>query len=677
MNAIVDFFGTEGFMPHGMCLMWKPSVFWMHVVSDAVVALAYYSIPFALIFFARRRTDLAFPWIFYMIGAFILLCGATHAMGIWTMWQPDYGVDALLKLATAIVSIGTAWTTWRLMPTLLALPSTATLRQLNQQLIREVDERQAAETAMRRMNEGLEARVRERTAALEDANTQLRTALNVNQRIFESSRDIILTLDANGTIASISPGCMTAWNYSPDELVGKRLLDLVAASDRTQTEAQIRAVRGGNPTNNFQNHIFCRNSTTVVMLWSAVWSDVDQRLYAVGRDLTERLQMEEKLRRTQQLEAIGHLTGGVAHDFNNLLMVILGNAEMLSEELEGDPRLKGFADMTVTAAERGAELTQRLLAFARRQVLAPRVVDANTLLGNMEALLRRSIGEHVEIDMVRSANLWCIEVDAGQVDAALLNLALNARDAMPEGGRLTIETANARLDADYVAQQPDAKAGPYVMISVSDTGSGMDADTLARAFEPFFTTKEVGKGTGLGLSMVYGFVQQSGGHIRITSEVGQGTTVKMYFPRVEGRAVEEDGAPEAAAVSGRETILVVEDDALVRAHVARQLTDLGYRVLTAPDGQAAIGILRYNPEIDLLFTDVVMPGGMNGRQLATEVRALRPDLPVLFTSGYPENAIVTQGRLEPGLHILVKPYRKRELMTKVRELLDDHAIARR
>jgi signal transduction histidine kinase len=380
--------------------------------------------------------------------------------------------------------------------------------------------------------------------------------------------------------------------------------------------------------------------------------------------------LNRKLQQSQRMEAVGQLTGGVAHDFNNLLTVILGNAETLSDSLEKDPRLRVLADMTAKAALRGAELTGRLLAFARRQPLEPRSTDINKRRADMDSLLRRTLGEQVEIEIVGSAGRWPAMVDPGQLENAILNLCINARDAMPGGGRLTIETGNVHLDADYAAQQGDIEPGRYVMVAVSDTGTGMDAGTLDRAFEPFFTTKEVGKGSGLGLSMVYGFVKQSTGHVRIYSEYGHGTTVKLYLPRADR---EDDGAEhrrdDIGVETGNEKILLVEDDDMVREHVAGQLAALGYRVVAAQDGSAAIEALKRHDDFDLLFTDVVMPGGMSGRQLAEQAQVLRPGLPVLFTSGYTENAIVHHGRLDADVHLLQKPYRRHDLAAKIRKVL--------
>ncbi|RUT28607.1 response regulator [Arsenicitalea aurantiaca] len=388
-------------------------------------------------------------------------------------------------------------------------------------------------------------------------------------------------------------------------------------------------------------------------------------------DVTEARELENRLHQAQRLEAVGQLTGGVAHDFNNLLTVILGNAEMLVDSLSADQEQRLLAEMTRTAAERGAELTGRLLAFARRQALEPRVVNVNGLLSSMDPLLRRTLSEDIEIEFVRGAGLWETFVDAGQLEGAMLNLALNARDAMPGGGRLTIETANAHLDSTYADAHEDVSPGQYVMITVSDTGSGMDPFTLSQAFEPFFTTKDVGKGSGLGLSMVYGFIKQSNGHVKIYSEPGQGTAVRIYLPRAAAGDVDEAEKPRAIATTGgAEMILVVEDDELVRDYVQGQLRALGYRVHCVNDGPQALEALKQSAEFDLLFTDVVMPGGLNGRQLADAARALRPELPVLFTSGYTENAIVHHGRLDRGVQLLNKPYRRAELAAKIRQVLD-------
>ena len=386
-------------------------------------------------------------------------------------------------------------------------------------------------------------------------------------------------------------------------------------------------------------------------------------------DVTAKRDMENRLRQSQKLEAVGQLTGGVAHDFNNLLTVILGNAEILSDELAD--RQRKLAEMIITAAERGANLTNRLLAFSRKQPLKPQMLDVNVQIRGSEGLLRGTLSENIDIRLDCPDDLWMTEIDPSQFDAAILNLALNARDAMPEGGRLTIETANAALDQDYTAREHDVFPGQYVMITVTDTGVGIPRDALGRIFEPFYTTKEVGKGSGLGLSMVYGFVKQSGGHIRVYSELGEGTSFKLYFPRAIG-AVAPDKIPETGnhLVGGQESILVVEDDDLVREHLMSQLRVLGYKVVGVGSGPEAIEILTKTQSFDLLFTDIVMPGGMNGRALADTALKMCPEMKVLFTSGYTEQAIMHQGRLDPGVQLLSKPYRRQQLAEKVRLLLD-------
>lgn len=389
------------------------------------------------------------------------------------------------------------------------------------------------------------------------------------------------------------------------------------------------------------------------------------------QDVSERRNLEERLHQSQRLEAVGHLTGGIAHDFNNLLTVILGNGEVLRESLTEDPYLQNLADMVVSASQRGAALTQHLLAFARRQALEPQIVDVNNLVRDLDGLLRRTLGADIDIEWVRAPGVWPALVDPAQLESALLNLTLNARDAMPGGGRLTIETANVRINEEYALQHQEVKPGQYVLIAVSDTGKGIPKADLQRVFEPFYTTKGKEKGTGLGLSMVYGFVKQSEGHISIYSEENEGTTVKLYLPRASARAASEDTGKDiiAAAAPGGETILLVEDDDLVRHFAMEQLGKQGYRVIAAAHGQEALALLEAEQKIDLLFTDVVMPGGMNGRELAEKVMARYPAVKVLYTSGYTENAIVHHGRLDPGTQLLAKPYRRADLLKKIQQTL--------
>jgi signal transduction histidine kinase/CheY-like chemotaxis protein len=379
---------------------------------------------------------------------------------------------------------------------------------------------------------------------------------------------------------------------------------------------------------------------------------------------------EAQVRQAQRMEAIGQLTGGVAHDFNNILTVITGSIEMLADAVKHRRDLVPITRMISAAAQRGAELTQHLLAFARRQPLQPRSTDVNTMVIDAARLLRPTLGEHIEIESMLAHDAAPALIDPSQLSTAILNLALNARDAMPDGGKLTLETKNVVLDENYAAMNSDVKPGNYVMIAVSDTGTGIPPNLLDKVFEPFFTTKEVGKGSGLGLSMVYGFVKQSNGHIKIYSEEGHGTTVKLYLPEAVG--VPDAPAAEtgiSGAAHGDEAILIVEDDALVRDYVVTQIGRLGYRTLAASNASEALAVIDGPERIDLLYTDVIMPGGMNGRQLAAEALKRRPQLKVLYTSGYTENAIVHHGRLDPGVLLLPKPYLSSDLARMIRTAL--------
>jgi two-component system, NtrC family, sensor kinase len=397
-----------------------------------------------------------------------------------------------------------------------------------------------------------------------------------------------------------------------------------------------------------------------------------QRLYA---EINRRAAAEDALRQSQKLDAIGHLTGGVAHDFNNLLTIIIGNLEAAQRQLDrwtdgAQVKLSRRLESAMHGAERAATLTKRLLAFSRQQPLNPALLDVNRVLNGLSDFLRRALGEDVSLEIVGSGGIWPVEADAAELEAAILNLAVNARDAMREGGKLTIEASNSYLDDSYCRRHADVRPGQYVQIAVTDTGSGMSKDVIDRAFEPFFTTKESGQGTGLGLSQVYGFVKQSGGHVKIYSEAGEGTTVKIYLPRFFGKA---SAAEQAAGAPSRsrsgESVLVVEDDDDVRTYVVETLAALGYQVLEAAEADSALRLLDEDPCVQLLLTDVVMPG-LNGRKLAEEARLRRPDLKILYMTGYSRNAIMHQGRLDTGVDLLQKPITSEQLAAAVRKALE-------
>jgi PAS domain S-box-containing protein len=565
----------------------------------------------------------------------------------------------------------------------------------------EIERRKQIERALRESEQALEARVRARTAELAAMNTQLKQEIEGRdkaesrfQHLIEGVTDYaIFMLDPNGIVSNWNPGAERIKGYRDFEIIGRHFENFYTAEDRA-AGVPAHALQTAREQGRFEAEGLRVRHDGTTFFASVVINPIRDRTgrllgYAkITRDITQRREAEAALRRAQEqlaqaqkMEGIGQLTGGVAHDFNNLLTIIIGNLDSAQRNLRGaksDPeRLLRSVENAMRGAQRAASLTRRLLAFSRRQPLEPVAVDLGRLLTGMSELLRRTLGEQIAIENVLAGNLWRVLVDPNQLEISILNLAVNARDAMPDGGRLTIETANVYLDEGYAASQAEVVPGQYVVISVTDTGAGMSRDVLARVFEPFFTTKEVGHGTGLGLPQVYGFVKQSGGHVKIYSEVGEGTTVKLYLPRLHSEDVATAAAPEPEAAaprsSGGQTVLVVEDEDDVRAYSTSILRELGYRVLEAPNGPAGLQLLAEHPETVLLFTDVGLPGGMNGRQLADAARRARPDLKVLFTTGYARNAIVHDGRLDPGVVLLPKPFTYAAVAAKLSDMLDTAA----
>ncbi|HWA48622.1 MAG TPA: PAS domain-containing protein [Dongiaceae bacterium] len=465
--------------------------------------------------------------------------------------------------------------------------------------------------------------------------------------------------------------------YARAEFLGKTDYDFFPKEEADHFVARDRAVmEGGQPQITAEETITTRYKGERLLrtIKVPVMDDNGRPQYLLGfsEDITDQKVMEQQLRQAVKMEAVGQLTGGVAHDFNNLLGVVIGNLDIAAEQAVKSPGLRECIEEALSSALRGAELTRRLLAFSRNQPLQTAVVDLNQGLPQIASMLRRTLGEEIVIELHPAEDLWRVLADPAQMDEAILNLAINARDAMPRGGTLTIETANAHLDEEYAAHHAEVTPGDYVQVSVSDTGIGMSQDVIDRCFEPFFTTKAAEKGTGLGLSMVYGFVKQSGGHIKIYSEVGHGTSVKIYLPRADRKAqakVAPDPA-QAAPRPGREVILVVEDNSDLRTVMVKQLTDLGYETREAENAKAALAVLAKYPEVELLFTDIIMPGGMTGVELAREVRRLHPKVRILLTSGYTARAMANGFHDIEGLELLQKPFRKHDLAQRIRSILD-------
>jgi PAS domain S-box-containing protein len=533
----------------------------------------------------------------------------------------------------------------------------------------DITERRATEEALRTS----ETRLRELNATLERQVIERAQARGLTWQL---SPDLLGALNSKGYFETSNPAWQTVLGWSEEEVASMSIFELLHPDDVEHTRAGFELTLVGQPAIRFVNRFRCKDGSYRWISWVGIQED--DFVYCTGRDITaeraaevELSAAQEALRQSQKMEVIGQLTGGIAHDFNNLLTGILGSLDLVRRRMAANKPddIPRFMDAASTSALRAAALTHRLLAFARRQSLDSRPNDINRLVGGMEDLLDRTLGERIELRFIFAPNLWTAFTDANQLENALLNLAINARDAMPDGGRLTIETVNVRLDEAYSSSYEDVQPGDYVVVSVSDTGIGMSREVLAKAIDPFFTTKPIGEGTGLGLSVIYGFAKQSRGHLRIYSELGHGTTVKLYLPRALQNAVNLDTSTADTPRGRGEIILVVEDDATVRSIISDALKDLGYNVLLAADARPAITLLQSDQPIDLLVSDVVLPH-VNGRKLVEMARTLRPNLRVLFVSGYAENATFRGDFLDSGMDMLTKPFALDALGAKVHAMID-------
>jgi PAS domain S-box-containing protein len=907
MDFIKKLFSADGFMPHGHCYLWIPSLVWLHVISDSLIALAYFTIPVTLIYIARKRKDLPFDWMFMCFSAFILCCGTTHLLEVWTLWHATYWLSGTVKAITAVVSIATAILLVRLIPKLLAIPNPQTLKQINSDLLQEINKRKQVQEELLWKTAFLEAQVNSSIEGLlvvdpqsrkllqnqrftdllkiprhiaedKDDEEQLRWVTDMmkhpgpfvekvvylyshpdeicrdeielkdgtildrysspvagkdgkyygriwtfrditeskrgeqeirfNERryrsLVEATAAIVWDTPASGEFEVAQPAWSKFTGQSFEELRGWGWLNAIHLDDRAETARVWSAAVADRTGYAVEHRLRARDQTYrnmqvravpilaedgAIRQWIGVHTDITERkqaeaalrllnsaveqskeaimitdaeldlpgpriifvnsaftqmtgytsaelagktprifqgprtdrsvlqrlrhnlgrgenfageainyrkdgtefflewqvapirdaggkithFVAVEHDITERKQIEARLFQSQKMETVGKLAGGIAHEFNSILTAILGQSELLLGDLPaGNPLVKNATEIN-KAAGRAATLTRQLLAYGRKQFLQTEILDLNRVVAGMEEMLKHLVGVDVDVRIVPDLDLQPVQADAGQIEQVIMNLAVNARDAMPRGGKLTLETATVTLDAEYVSHFPESevKAGDYVMLAISDTGTGMGDAVKARLFEPFFSTKGVGQGTGLGLSTCYGIVKQSGGHISAYSEPGRGTTFKIYLPQVERQK------PPAAALAppelprGTENILLVEDDPALREMAGGLLRRLGYMVFTAANGVEALSLKQElaTGHIDLLFTDVVMPH-MSGRELADRVQALSPHTKILFTSAYAENAIAHQGVLNPGVALLQKPFTPLALARKIREALD-------
>jgi PAS domain S-box-containing protein len=546
-------------------------------------------------------------------------------------------------------------------------PETTARVVLERRLTEEQKALAMSEARLRELNETLEAQVEARSAE--------------RDRLWNLSQDMLAWADYTGMMSAVSPAWTRVLGWTERELLSRGYATFMHPDDEPPTLKAIgRMAATGQPTR-FENRIATRDGGWKHIEWTVAPERDGVNFIAVGRDLSDTKTREaelataqEALRQSQKMEAVGQLTGGLAHDFNNLLAGISGSLELMQNRMQ-QGRLTEVDKYMVAAqgaAKRAAALTHRLLAFSRRQTLDPKPTDVNRLVGGMQDLIQRTVGPQITVEVVGASGVWPALVDPPQLENALLNLCINARDAMPDGGRITIETANKWMD-ERAARHYNMPEGQYLSLAVTDTGTGMPSEVIARVFEPFFTTKPIGEGTGLGLSMIYGFAQQSGGQVRIYSEVGQGTTVCIYLPRHYG-AVQDDTAAEGLSDLPRseqgETVLVVDDEPTVRMVITDILEDLGYAAIEAEDSATGLKVLQSDVRIDLLVTDVGLPGGMNGRQMADAARTYRPDLKVLFITGYAENAILGNGTLPPRMAVLTKPFAMDHMAARIRSMIE-------
>ncbi len=638
-------FDPSGLTAHGFCLLWEPGLIWTHAISDVAIGVAYFTIPVALAVFARRRRDLIFRPVLWLFAAFILLCGAGHWLDLLTMWVPVYGIEGVVKAATAVVSVVTAISLWILLPAALRLPSPAQLREAGD--------------------------------ALRESEARRRAS-------FELSPAPLHMLDGNGIITGVSDSWLALLGYTRDEVIGRPIGAFGAPGNEPWTAADREELAAGGELRNPERQFRRADGSIVDTLVSARIERRDGETWTicVVIDITARRRVEaalrlseERLHQAQKMEAVGQLTGGIAHDFNNMLQGIGGCLDLMDRRIaQGrSEEVVRYVAAARESVDRAAGLTHRMLSFARRQALQPGPVDPDQLVLGMEDLIRRTVGPAIQLDLSLHDGVWSALCDPNQLESALLNLAINARDAMPDGGSLIISTADKTVTEADLSGQDDAEAGGYVEIAVRDTGTGMAPEVMARVFEPFFTTKPIGQGTGLGLSQLYGFVRQSGGFVRLHSQPGEGTTVRLYLPRHFGDPPEAAPVPQQADPAQVEatinaTILVVEDEPGLRGLICEALRDPGWAVLEAADSSGGLRILQSDAPIDLLVTDVGLPG-LNGRQLSDAARAILPGLPVLLITGYAGTAL-SEMELAPGLEIMRKPFPLDALAERVRAMLE-------
>jgi two-component system cell cycle sensor histidine kinase/response regulator CckA len=680
---------SSAYMPHLYCYLGSTALAWTHAISDSLIGLAYLVISGALAYLVYRgRHDLPFHGLFIAFGLFIVACASSHILEAVTVWKPVYVLSATIKVATALVSITTAVMLPFAVPDIFLLLQSARASEARRlRLETTLMERDAAQQALQHANAELEQKVQERTAQMTRMNEELAAEVSERRKNEERLRrseerfskafhnsplPMTISTEAEGRYLDVNDAFLTLLGRERHTVVGRTTFQVGFWVDPQERIAMVKRLSEEGRALWLPAKI--RGSGGVVrdVTVSAEQVDLEGQscVLAITQDMTETKRLQAQFQQAQKMEAIGRLAAGMAHDFNNILGVILGYCELSLQKIDLElPVAKNVAQIKL-AVNRAANLTRQLLAFSRRQVVSPKVLDLNAVVNDVSKMLTRVVGEDVRLLFRPSVPLGSIKADAGQIEQVLLNLAINARDAMPTGGEITIETANVALDENYVREHEPVIAGQYVMLSVRDNGCGMDEATKARIFEPFFTTKEPGKGTGLGLASVYGIVKQSDGYIWAYSELDRGTNFKLYFPRVQvDLEIVRVPSISTEAVGGSETVVLVEDEPNLRGVTVVALQSAGYTVLAAETPAKAIQLVEaYREPVHLLLTDVIMPG-MNGVELSKRLKALRPDLKVIFISGYGGEELARQMSEKPDAVLVEKPFSKVALLMKIREVL--------
>jgi two-component system cell cycle sensor histidine kinase/response regulator CckA len=681
---------SSAYMPHLYCFLGSTALAWTQVIADSLIGLAYFAISGTLVYLIYRgRRELAFHGLFLAFGLFIIACGASHFLEAVTVWEPVYVLEATIKVLTALASVATAVLLPFAVPQIISLVQKARASEERKVLLEAtLMERDTAQAALKESNAILERKVLERTAEITKANKALGEEISERrrneQKLRQSEERFSKAFRSNPlpmTISTKEEGIYVDVNDAFLALVGRERQSVVGRptsevrfwidpQDRT-TMVERLSEQGrvlGLPAKILGSGEVVREATV-----SAEQVEIEGQscILAITQDTTETKRLQAQFQQAQKMEAIGRLAGGLAHDFNNILGVIMGYSELSQEKIETNVTVARNLTQIRVAAERAANLTRQLLAFSRQQVVSFRVLDLNAVIKDVSKMLTRVVGEDITVSFQPSMPLGSIRADVGQIEQVLMNLVVNARDAMPDGGEITIQTAAVELDEHYVREHEPVRIGEYVMLSVRDTGCGMDEATKARIFEPFFSTKEPGKGTGLGLASVYGIVKQSGGYVWVYSEPGRGSTFKLYFPQVQADAENLSTPPiSTEPIGGSETIVLVEDESSLRSVTAATLRSVGYTVLEAENPVNAIRLVKsYGDPIHLLLTDVIMPD-MNGVELAKRLRVFRPDLKVMFISGYGGDGLTRQLSIAPDAVLVEKPFSRHALLGKIRAVLN-------